>query len=749
MEKRYNPNYKPLLKLIFENCNKNKKCKYKVYQSDQNIDEICDALSHISQFVERTIKVVKSPLNFKDKITQIQRFKDENHQPIFDDDRSDQLLKLMTLFINPDAINKKKAHLHACHHNPVYNKCHSMLYNAPITNIHDTPALTSTDRDIYINAFYDQLNIDELQRLEEMANDRMNASKYKSMVKSVEVQHGGSANPDDPLINKTDVIDQNSAFFRELFHRISGKIQEDRTYGTLGTIVDYKKRLEKFVRESVQDMDVPENLRYFVDNISNLVDAIYPSNILDFVKNDDSIASKVANEFAEPFELVELVLFALSVIPLPVVNLIPDFMLIVHNILNGKRIMFTILSSIALIIKIMTLLFFDFGPLLKMFYLSKKIKNFNITDITQVLDKTANDVLMMPGTITDLGAGMISKAILPLASAGQLRPENLSLQIGNMTPVTGASPNPMATLASMASKLQMPVGSGSGSSSSGSGINLQNIAQGITTLQTNSSKKRYEEVQQQLLKAKERYNKEKDNYDREMDNPSIDHNLKIQRIQNNLKAAEQQKASLESELATLSGRIEAAGGITETEIDINSKVRELENLDRNILIRECKLNDPKQTKKVCEGLPKRMTLANDATANNRLNMELRQLQAKRSALWSSIPEDTRMTYTNKYKYPSTSSPSRTSTSTAIPTAVPAPTMTPPAPTMTPPAPTMTPPASTMTPPASRSSTPAPNRVVSRTVRADGVPMATFADGVTQPQYPTPIQYTGTPVPAKV
>jgi hypothetical protein len=633
MEKRCNPNYKPLLKLIFENCNKNKKCKYKVYQSDQNIDEICDALSHISQFVERTIKVVKSPLNFKDKITQIQRFKDENHQPIFDDDHSDQLLKLMTLFINPDAINKKKAHLHACHHNPVYNKCHSMLYNAPITNIHDTPALTSTDRDIYINAFYDQLNIDELQRLEEMANDRMNASKYKSMVKSVEVQHGGSANPDDPLINKTDVIDQNSAFFRELFHRISGKIQEDRTYGTLGTIVDYKKRLEKFVRESVQDMDVPENLRYFVDNISNLVDAIYPSNILDFVKNDDSIASKVANEFAEPFELVELVLFALSVIPLPVVNLIPDFMLIVHNILNGKRIMFTILSSIALIIKIMTLLFFDFGPLLKMFYLSKKIKNFNITDITQVLDKTATDVLMMPGTVTDLGAGMISKAILPLASAGQLRPENLSLQIGNMKPVTGASPNPMATLASMASRLQVPT-SGTG----GSGINFRNIAQGMTTLQTNSSKKRYEEVQQQLLKARERYNKEKDNYDREMKTQSIDHDLKIQRIQKNLKAAEQQKDSLKSELENLEAVLKAADVKTTTSADTNAKVRELENLDRQILTRRCKLRGNKDNdKKLCQNIPKRKTYRADATANSRLNMELRQLIAKRNALKSSIP----------------------------------------------------------------------------------------------------------------
>jgi hypothetical protein len=688
MEHRCNPNYKPLLKLIFENCNKNKKCKYKVYQSEKNIDEICAALSNISQFVERTIKVVKSPLNSEDKITQIQRFKEGNHQPIFDGEHSDQLLKLMTLFVNPDAINRKKEHLHACRHKPVYKKCHGMLYNTPITNVYEKPALTSSDRDIYINAFYDQLTMEELQRLEGMAHDRMNISGYKSMIKSPEVQHGGGLNPDDPLINKTDVIDQNSAFFRELFHRISGKIQEDKTYGTLGTIVDYKKRLEKFVRESVQDMDVPENLRYFVDNVSNLVDAIYPSNILDFTKHDDSIASKVKNEFAEPFELIELVLFALSAIPVPVVNLIPDFMLIVHNILNGKRIMFTILSSIALIIKIMTLLFFDFGPLLKMFYLSKKIKNFNITDITQVLDKTANDVLMMPGTITDLGAGMISKAILPLASAGQLRPENLSLQVGNMAPVTGASPNPMATLANMASKLQMPLGSatglsgssGSGTGGSGSGINLQNIAQGITSIQTSGNKKRYEEVQQQLLKARERYNKEKENYDREMASPSVDHDLKIQRIQKNLKTAEQQKASLEAELATLSGRIEAAGGITETEIDIDAKLRELENLDRDVLIRECKLNDPAQNKTKCKGLPKRMTLAGDATANNRLNTELRQLQAKRSALWSSIPEGARMTYTNKYKYPSTppatppasgsSPPSIPSTPIATPIATP-------------------------------------------------------------------------------
>ena len=110
--------------------------------------------------------------------------------------------------------------------------------------------------------------------------------------------------------------------------------------------MDYKRRLESFVRESIQDMDVPDHLGYFVDNVSNLVDAIYPSNILDFVRSDDTIGGKIKNEFAEPFELTELVLFALSVMPIPVINLIPDFMLIVL-LMNGKRIMFTILSSIA------------------------------------------------------------------------------------------------------------------------------------------------------------------------------------------------------------------------------------------------------------------------------------------------------------------------------------------------------------------------------------------------------------------
>ena len=36
---------------------------------------------------------------------------------------------------------------------------------------------------------------------------------------------------------------------KELFQRISTKIQEDKIYGTLDSIVDYKKRLEIFIRE--------------------------------------------------------------------------------------------------------------------------------------------------------------------------------------------------------------------------------------------------------------------------------------------------------------------------------------------------------------------------------------------------------------------------------------------------------------------------------------------------------------------
>ena len=435
----HNLRFKPLLKLIFENCNNDSKCKYKIYQSEDNIDMISMKLSCVSDFVERLVKIVKSNLTEEKQLEQIQRFKDHVKQPIFDTDTSVKLLKLMKLFINPEQIRRKKRHAHYMKRNPIYNKFVNIAMNKPIQNC--TNNISQSNRDSFIRHFYDVLSVDELNVMKDILSDRKNAKKYSAFVNMNNIQVGGSS---EENVSFDKIKDINKNFFKELFLRISTKIQEDKTYGTLDSIVDYKKRLELFVRDVIQDMDVPEHLRYFVDNINNLVDAIYPSNIADFVKTDDSIAAKITNEYAEPFELVELVLFALSVIPIPIVNLIPDFMLIVHNLMNRKRIMFTILSIIALIIKISTMLFFDFGPLLKMYYLSKKIKNFNLSDLAQVLDKTTNDILTLPGGISRFGAGIISKAMLPLASAGQLRPENLSLQVGNNSPISGA--NPMGVL---------------------------------------------------------------------------------------------------------------------------------------------------------------------------------------------------------------------------------------------------------------------------------------------------------------
>ena len=80
----YDKRYKPLLKLIFENCNNDKNCKYKIYQSEDNIDYISMKLSCISKFIERLVKIVKSGLDEDKQIKQIQRFKDHTHTPIFD-----------------------------------------------------------------------------------------------------------------------------------------------------------------------------------------------------------------------------------------------------------------------------------------------------------------------------------------------------------------------------------------------------------------------------------------------------------------------------------------------------------------------------------------------------------------------------------------------------------------------------------------------------------------------------------------
>ena len=104
----YNKRYKPLLKLIFENCNNDKNCKYKIYQNEDNIDYISMKLSCISKFIERLVDIVKSGLDEEKQIRQIQRFKDHTHIPIFDEDHSKKLLQLMKLFINPDQIRRKK-----------------------------------------------------------------------------------------------------------------------------------------------------------------------------------------------------------------------------------------------------------------------------------------------------------------------------------------------------------------------------------------------------------------------------------------------------------------------------------------------------------------------------------------------------------------------------------------------------------------------------------------------------------------
>ena len=55
--------------------------------------------------------------------------------------------------------------------------------------------------------------------------------------------------------------------------------------------------------------------------------------------------------------------------------------------------------------------------------------------------------MTLPGGISRFGSGIISKAMLPLASAGQMRPENMSIQLGNNTPIRG--PNPLAALSQM------------------------------------------------------------------------------------------------------------------------------------------------------------------------------------------------------------------------------------------------------------------------------------------------------------
>ena len=417
-----NPNFKILLKLIFENCNQSKTCGFNIYQDDDNIDLICYKLSCISKFIQQLIKIINSNLTVEKQIQQIQRFKDNDNVPIVDVDTAKKMLQIMSSFFHPNIAKTKKKHNKYRHTNPVYNNCAKIITTKPTLKPSNAPSLKQNERDEYINNFYNSLTKEQLQLLKDILTKKRD--NY--------IQLGGAEN------NNVDIEKlkkANQAFFKQLFTNVSQKIQEDKTYGTVDNVQDYKVRLDGFMKEAIQEMDVPEHLQYFTDNVSNLVDAIYPSNIEDFVRKDESIGAKVKNEFAEPFEFMELILFALSVMPIPVLNLIPDFLLIVHGILQRKRLLFVILSSIALMIKLMTLLFVDFGPLIKMFYMSKKIKNFNLDDLKQMFDKIVNDVLIMPGQMASATAGLMTKTILPAASMGQIRPNNLSVGLGkgNMT----------------------------------------------------------------------------------------------------------------------------------------------------------------------------------------------------------------------------------------------------------------------------------------------------------------------------
>jgi hypothetical protein len=422
-QKYYNPNFKVLLQLIFEHCNKSKTCKYNIYQNNRNVDLLSYKLSCISHFIQRLYKIVHSDLSEEKKIQQVRRFKDNKHQPIFNQENAKKVLLLMNSFLRPEGRKLKKDH-HSFKKNTLYKNSYQNLKQHKERENLPSSSLTPQQRDIYIQHFYKSLSPEQLQLLKKFIKGR--------------AQIGGAGDPG--LVKIRDLETGNTDFFRTLFKKISERIQADKTYGTLESIGDYKQRLDQIIRKSVQDMDVPKRMKYFVDNIGNLADAIYPSNMMNFVKKDMSITSKMKNEFAEPYELLELVLFALSVIPIPIFNLIPDFMLIVNGILNWKRPLFVILSSIALMVKMMTLLFFDFGPIIKMFYLTKKIKNFNSDDLMQVTKQAIDDVIAIPGGVAGMATGVASKALAPLAAAskGIIRPENLknmTAQFMNTQPV--------------------------------------------------------------------------------------------------------------------------------------------------------------------------------------------------------------------------------------------------------------------------------------------------------------------------
>ena len=89
-----------------------------------------------------------------------------------------------------------------------------------------------------------------------------------------------------------------------------------------------------------------------------------------------------------------------------------------------------------------------------------KVKNFNLGDIQAVLSSGINDLMMMPGGIANMAIGTLPKDLSTLASAGPLRPENMSFQFGKQPSPFNLGQGGLKDLTNMASGLTKAVGEG-------------------------------------------------------------------------------------------------------------------------------------------------------------------------------------------------------------------------------------------------------------------------------------------------
>ena len=67
-----------------------------------------------------------------------------------------------------------------------------------------------------------------------------------------------------------------------------------------------KKELGEIVKDTFEEVQVPERLAFFEQNIDYFVDAIYPANILSF---QNTSASFLEGELSASYEPIELFLF--------------------------------------------------------------------------------------------------------------------------------------------------------------------------------------------------------------------------------------------------------------------------------------------------------------------------------------------------------------------------------------------------------------------------------------------------------